>query len=80
MKWQVMEWGDDAIRLYERWGGHRYADSWLIYSFDKECLRKFCDVASGFPSYRIREAVKSDVPTILKYITVSVSMAGLSRG
>ena len=40
MKWQVMEWGDDAIRLYERWGGHRYAGKWLTYSFDKETVLK----------------------------------------
>ena len=40
MKWQVMDWDSDAIRLYERWGGHRYGDHWLTYCFDHNTILK----------------------------------------
>ena len=46
----------------------------LYHVIKMTSVRKFSDVASvvsRLPAYRIREAVRSDVPVILKYITVS---------
>ena len=43
MKWQVMDWDDDAIRLYERWGGHSYGKHWLTYYFDHKTILKHAD-------------------------------------
>ena len=40
MKWQVMKWDSDAIRLYERWGAYRSGEHWLTYCFDKKTISK----------------------------------------
>ena len=39
LQWQVLDWNEDAIRLYERWNGNALPE-WLSYRMDQDTIVK----------------------------------------
>ena len=37
--WQVLDWNEDTIRLYERWNGNALPE-WLSYHMDQGTIMK----------------------------------------